>query len=237
MKSKKMLLSISWSLPILMVLTICTTQADPVVKRDRQVSDFTGIEVGGAFNVILKQGSTHHLVVEAQEDLHDKITTEVRGEVLHIELEGNWKGRNHQKITIWVDFVDLNYLKISGAADIMAEGPVKAGNLQLLISGAGEAEFELKAETLEVDVSGAADLDLRGTVISQNITTSGASDYHAGELKCDQVKAKASGAGSITVQASQEIEAQASGAGSIKYYGKPDIQKTSSSGAGSVKGL
>lgn len=224
-----------WALTLSMFLFAVTgAQADPIVKKTRSVENFSGIKVGGAFNLVLKQGNSYKLVVEAEDDLHDDIRTRVKGDILYIDIDWDWSWKNHDKITIYVDFVDLNYLNVSGAADVRAESSIKTGDMELEVSGAGDIELELYARSLDVEVSGAGDLELSGSTEKQNVRLSGAGDYKAADLKSNYTQAKASGAGTVIVHASEEIEAYASGAGSVRFYGNPPKQKTSSSGAGSV---
>ena len=220
---------------ILGLFTATDILADPIVKKTRSVEKFTGIKVGGAFNVILNQSNTQKLVVEAEEDLHERIRTEVKGDVLHIDMTWSWKWKDHEKITIYIDFEDLNYLNVSGAADVNAKSPIKTGDMELEVSGAADMEFELFAKSLDVEVSGAADLVLSGSADEQKVRLSGAGDYKAADLKCGYTNAKASGAGTVIVYASEEIEAYASGASTVRIYGDPPKQKTNSSGAGSIR--
>ena len=50
-----------------------------VVKEERKVSSFNAIEVSGAFDVELVQGTAIAVTVEADDNLMDLIRTEVRG--------------------------------------------------------------------------------------------------------------------------------------------------------------
>lgn len=210
--------------------------ADPIVKQERSVGNFTGIKVGGAFNVYLKQANSTKVVVEAEEDLHDDIRTEVKGGVLHIDMKWDWKwNKNHEKINIYINIDKMDYLDVSGAADLSAADPIRVDDLELECSGAGDIDLELSARSLDVTVSGAGDLRISGSTDRQKVRLSGAGDYKAGDLKSKYTYAKASGAGSVTVHASEEIEAFASGASSVKYYGNPEKERTSSSGAGSIR--
>ena len=207
---------------------------DPVVKQERSVGQFTGIKVGGAFEVVLSQTGKHRLVVEAEEDLLEKVRTEVKGDVLHIDMEWDWSWKGNDDIIIYIDFKDLESLEISGAADVRADTPIKANDLDIRVSGAGDMDLEVDANTMDVTVSGAADLRVSGSTDRQKVRLSGAGDYEAQHLKSNYTYAKASGAGTIVVYASEEIEAYASGAGSVKYYGDPDREKSNASGAGSI---
>ncbi len=225
-----------WTLTIFCLLfASINSYADPIVKKNRSVDKFSGIKVGGAFNVVLTQGSTHKLVIEAEEDVHDDIRTQVKGDVLHIDIDWNWKWKNHGKITIYVDFVALDYLNVSGAADVTTNTPIKANELELQVSGASDLELEINAKSMNVTVSGAGDIRISGSTDEQTVRLSGAGDYKASQLKSNYTNARASGAGSVTVHATEQIEAYASGAGSVKYYGNPAKEKTNSSGAGTIR--
>jgi len=227
----------------LLTLSLLTTlflsanaYADPIVKKERSVGNFTGINVGGAFNVVLKQTNSTKVVVEAEEDLHDDIRTEVKGGVLHIDMKWDWKwNKKHEKITLYINVDELDYLNVSGAADLNAEGSIRVDDLELECSGAGDIDLSIDAKSLDVTVSGAGDLRINGSTDRQKVRLSGAGDYKAGDLKSKYTYAKASGAGSVTVHASDEIEAFASGASSVRYYGNPGKERTSSSGAGSIR--
>ncbi len=226
-----------FSLGLITTLFISTNiYADPIVKKERSVGNFTGIKVGGAFNVVLNQTNSTKLVVEAEEDLHDDIRTEVKGGVLHVDMKWDWKwNKKHENITLYININKLDYLNVSGAADLTAESSLRVDDLELECSGAGDITLSVSANSLDVTVSGAGDLRIDGSTDRQKVKLSGAGDYKAGDLKSKYTYAKASGAGSITVHASDEIEAFASGAASVKYYGNPEKERTSSSGAGSIR--
>ena len=158
----------------------------------------------------------------------------VKGNVLHIDMEWDWSWKGNDDIIIYIDFKDLESLEISGAADVRADTPIKVNDLDIRVSGAGDMDLEVDANTMDVTVSGAADLRVSGSTDRQKVRLSGAGDYEAQHLKSNYTYAKASGAGTIVVYASEEIEAYASGAGSVKYYGDPDREKSNASGAGSI---
>lgn len=203
-------------------------------EQERNVGPFTGIKVGGAFNVILSQTGNHKVVIEAEQDIIDKVRTEVKGGVLYINMEWDWSWKGHDNVLVYIDFKDLESLNISDAGDVMAETPIKADDLDIRVSGAGDLDLEVNAISLEVEVTGAGDVNIAGTTNSQKIKLSGAGDYEARNLISNYTYAKASGAGNVVVHVLDEIEAYASGAGSVKYYGDPPMERTNASGAGSV---
>ena len=196
---------------------------------------FTGIEVGGAFKVVLKQTGDHKVMIEADQDVIEMVRTEVKGDVLHIDMKHDWSWDNHGDIFVYIDFNRLDLLNVSGAADIKADGSIKADDLEIRVSGAGDMNLDVNAELLDVTVSGAGEVKISGSTEKQTIKLSGAGHYRAQDLKSQYTKAKATGAGSVVVHASDELDAYASGAGSVKYYGDPKKTTINSSGAGNVR--
>ena len=48
-----------------------------VIKETRSVSSFNGIEISGAFDVYLKQGTTEEVIIEADDNILPLIRTDV----------------------------------------------------------------------------------------------------------------------------------------------------------------
>ncbi|MEL6194478.1 MAG: DUF2807 domain-containing protein, partial [Bacteroidota bacterium] len=55
-----------------------------VVRQNRNIDGFEAVAVGGAFNVYISQGSDYKVTVEADENLLDHISTEVRDDGRHL---------------------------------------------------------------------------------------------------------------------------------------------------------
>ena len=98
-----------------------------VVKQERDVSNFKGIDVGGAFKVFLTQGDTEKLVLEADQNLMDVIETDVRAGVLRIKTSEDIN--NATELNVYITFKDLNELDISGACDLMGENKFKLDDI------------------------------------------------------------------------------------------------------------
>jgi len=203
-----------------------------VVKEKRDVSGFTELEVSGAFEVYITQGSTEGLVVEADQNLMELIVTEVRGDKLLIYTE---KGiRDAEEMSIYLDYVNLEEIDVSGAVEIKTENRMKVDNLEIGASGAAELEMSIEAETIDGDFSGASEIEFSGYADELRMDLSGASDLDAKELETKVTKLDISGAGSASVFATEELHVDASGASSVRYKGNPKVYQDTS-GASSVK--
>jgi len=203
-----------------------------VVKETRSVSSFDAIKIGGAFEVILSQGSSEGLVVEADENLMELIRTEVRGGTLVVDTEENI--RNSKSLNIYITFKELSKLKLSGAVEVKSDETLKFDDLEFEGSGASEIDLDLELNRLECNFSGASEIDLRGKAKYCSIDNSGASELNAYDFVVAEYNIEISGAGDAKIHCTDVLKARISGAASIRYQGNPKVD-SHVSGAGSIK--
>jgi hypothetical protein len=204
-----------------------------VVKEERNVSDFTSLEVGGAFTVYLYQGNKESLTIEADKNLMEFIRTEVKGDRLKIYTEDKSINK-FTKMNIYLTFVDLEMIDVSGAADLLGKGKMQFKDLTLEASGASELEMELEVDMLRADFSGASEVELMGKAGSVRCECSGASEFDALDFMIKHGEFDVSGASDAKVNVSDMLEVEVSGAASLKYKGSPQI-KSDVSGAASLR--
>ncbi len=234
------IVGLSFALAMLFVLQSGCTFASKgikgdgnVIKQERSVSAFDGIDVGGAFNVFLTQGESEKLVIEADENLMDIIETDVRGTTLKIKTSEDINGST--KLNIYITFKDLKDIDVSGACDLTGENKFKLGDLDLECSGASEMEMKFSAGNVELDCSGASNAELFGSAQSVNADLSGASKLDAMEFEVAIYNIDVSGASHGKIFVTEELSVEVSGAAHLKYKGEPRIKEHDVSGAGSLK--
>lgn len=204
-----------------------------VVKQEREVSSFSGIDVGGAFKVFLTQGDKESLTIEADENLLDIITTDVRGSTLKIGTSEDIK--DYDELNVYITFKMIDELDVSGACQLSSENKFKLDDLELDCSGASDVTLKMSAKNIELDCSGASQVDLYGMGESMNLDLSGASHMDASDFEVGICDADVSGASHGKIMVKSELSADVSGAGSLKYSGDPQIKSHDVSGAGSLK--
>lgn len=204
-----------------------------VVKQERQISDFRGLEVGGAFRVYLSQGDKVALTVEADENLLEVIKTTVVGNTLKISTTEDIN--QSEALNIYLTVTKLEEMDISGACKLTCETKLMLDDLELECSGASDVELKLAAGKLDLDFSGASNVDMFGTASEVDLDLSGASDLDALELETDILDADISGASNAKVYVKSELSVDLSGAAGLKYKGEPRLIQTDVSGAASLK--
>jgi len=222
---------------ILFVLVSCNLIGEMgsgnVVRQERKVATFDAIDVSGAFDIYLTQGTTQSVIVEADDNLMDLIKTEIHGSTLEIDTK---KAIMHSKsMKIYLTFVDLKDIDVSGAVDIETQNKLSLQDLSISGSGATKGKMEMDVQKLKIDCSGGSKLFLTGTAKDVKVDASGAVDLFAYDFPAENYNIDISGAGKAQINVSKELNVEISGAGTVTYKGNPTKNIQDISGAGSVK--
>lgn len=240
MKSKLRILGLGLLTILFVQTTIAATPgfgwikgSGNVIKETRDVSGFRGIDVGGAFEVILIKSSQEKVVLEVDDNLMPYITTKVFGGILEIDNEKDFRNPTELRVTIYYKSIDQ--IDLSGAASLTSEDVLKSETLEIDASGASDIELKLDTEKLEADFSGASKVEFSGRAKKVEIDASGATVYQALELETENCEIDSSGAAVARIWVTGTLGLEASGASSIRYKGSPSIDIINISGASSVR--
>ena len=203
-----------------------------VVSRESKTDSFTGVKVSSGIDVYLKQGNNETVTVEADENLHEYILTEVRGGVLNVYSEYNI--RDAERKRVYVTIKEVNSLRTTSAGDIYGESPVNTDRLELSASSAGNIKLEAHAKDINIDISSSGDITLTGETDRLRADLSSAGDLNAYDMKSREADISVSSAGDADVYASERITARASSAGDVNYKGDPKYVDAHSSSAGGI---
>lgn len=206
-------------------------QTDSTTKKEIETGAFTGIIAGGNFNIILNEALTTKVQVETTSANQDNISAKVNNENALV-ISSN--GKVNAKTTLYIYAPTINYIKLSGSAELSTNDDLIENELRIVMSGAAEANLAIVANDLKTEVSGAAELKIKGVTNNHTSQISGAGELKALKLLTTNTTAKMSGAGHAQVNAKNELNANISGASSISFKEEPAIKNIDVSGAGSV---
>lgn len=204
-----------------------------VITADRSTSEnFTKVRVSTGLDLYLSQGSKNKIVVEADENLHDIIMTEVNDGELRIYSEkGIWQASARK---IFVTVTNLEAVTATSGSDVYANETIKTDFIEVNASSGADIRIVVDANTVETNSTSGSDIKIEG--IANNHTssaTSGASINGYG-LQSKNATANATSGADINIYASDSLKAFASSGGDIDFRGNPkQVTKKSSSG-GSV---
>ncbi len=206
-----------------------------VITKERDVNgSFYSIEASNGLDVYITPGDVASISVEADENLHEAIVTDIKNGKLEITTKKNI-GKSRKK-KIHVTYADeLRSLHVSAGAEIETRQTLKAKELDLLSKSGGELELEVFSEYITANASSGGEIELKGKSVNLDAEASSGGDIEAKHLQVLHANVKASSGGSIDVNAKETLKANASSGGEVKYYGEPTEKNIQASFSGRIK--
>jgi predicted nucleic acid-binding protein len=203
-----------------------------VVVKERKLQDnFSGIIVSTGIEVLISQKNSHSITVEADENLHDMIITEVQNDILKIYCNKNiWRAKAKK---VYVTLENLALLKATSGSDVRSETVIKTNEISVTASSGADIYIEVEVENLETNATSGADLMIFGTATNHAARATSGSAIDAYSLKSNNVIVEATSGANIRAYASKKIEARATSGGAINFKGNPAVinKKTTSGGS------
>jgi len=192
------------------------------------LAPFHELEVGGIAEVLLAQGDTEAIDVDAAPHTIVDATVTNGRLVIHARDRGRWWSRllGHRAAeapTITLHFRTLDKLALTGNVRVSVP---RLTTQALRIAASGGATLtigDLQATMLRVDGSGALKAELAGRVDDEHLSISGAGSYRAERLRAANATVSVSGVANVVVNVERMLRASISGAGLIEYVGDPQV--------------
>lgn len=183
------------------------------VTESRTVPAFDSVDLAGSNNVVIRVGEEQSVQVYGDDNLIDRVTTDVDAATLVI---GNTPGgySTSSPMRVEVSVPSLSELTLSGSGMVMVSG-VDGRRLTVTLSGSGVIRASGRTEELDVTVSGSGQAELGG-------------------VEARAVQAVVTGSGEIVVTATASLDASVPGSGSILYSGSPSDVTKSVTGSGQI---
>jgi hypothetical protein len=178
----------------------------------RQLPPFSAVELTGSNVVTVDVGGRQSVVVHADSNLLDNITTSVTNGRLLVGNRGSFATKSPTSVAVTVP--TLSAVTLSGSGVVAVE-TIRGQSLTLALPGSGV-------------------LRAGGSVGRLDVTLAGSGDAQLGDLAAQQVHAVVSGSGRIVVNPTSALDASVSGSGVIVYLGSPTHLTTSVTGSGAI---
>lgn len=225
-----------------------------IVSRSIDASRFQGIKASRTVKVVIADTPSDKILIEADDNLIDEVTVQVKNNVLHASVDKRISGLSGCSITVTVPRNDvIGSLDASSAASIVCETPLPGENLRIsassaarvnIASSAAKCRIEassaakidaaLETEQCELSASSAAKVRLSGHAGKCRVELDSAAKCQADELIVTDYRIETSSAAKAAVRCEGTLRAEASSGSSIRYTGdcRTDIEQSS---GGSVR--
>ena len=211
---------------------------DTPVTEEQDLQAFTEIVFEGAGVIHLVQDVDHSIVNDGSQSVVNRISYEVRNNVLFVEYESRFLDwiTVHEYPTITITFEELDRFKFQGGGEISADG-IDSDSLVIDIQGGIKFDLtDLSAATFDLKAEGGAAIAVSGRAQTQKVSLAGGSSYDAEDLHSNNVTINADCGISIVVRATETLNLNLSAAYNVQYYGNPLVTQ-SVQGIGNIEDL
>lgn len=209
--------------------------SDNITTEVRAVSTFTQIDVEDAFEVDITYSATQELVVvEAPDNLHEFIVTDVVSGKLKVHFQHNKRISSKSTVKVHITTADLDKFDLSGASSVILNNALSSSEFGLDMSGASNFEGEVNVTNGDIEMSGASNARINGTAMEAFVELSGASTIRKYEFEIETLDVKLSGASTAFLTILNSMSVELSGASTLNYKGDPVITSINTSGASNI---
>jgi hypothetical protein len=207
-----------------------------VITESREVSGFDSVSHTGIGRVIITQGDKESLSIEADDNLLEHITSEVKNGALELGFNENVRFESTSSITFTVGAKDIVELDSTGTGSFEIDD-LGTEKLRILKTGTGNILIDaLTATNLVVNADGTGDIELAGRVVNQELDLKGTGNYDAPDLESQTASVDVTGTGSVVLWVLDSLDVEIVGISKVSYYGSPDVTQNIT-GTGSLTSL
>lgn len=200
-------------------------------KRDLN-GNFTKIEASRGLNVEVQQSNSYSIEVEADENLHEHITTTVENGTLVITTNENIDECDSKIIR--VKMPTITSLETTSSANIKGQNTLLGSNLNVKTSSAGEIDVEVEIDAVDCESTSGSSITIKGKALTLTTSSSSGSEIEAKDLMVNEVASESTSGSTTGVHPIVSLKAKASSGGTVDYNHSPKTITKEESSGGSV---
>ena len=205
-----------------------------IITKNVTVSSFNAIKAEGLYDLILTQGDSEDVKIEADDNLQDQFKVRNEGSTLVIDMPAlkkdniNFGDKNHEhnlKLKVYVSFKELNALDAGIIGTVRSTTPLKADAFDIDSKNVGNIELKLTTARLTVNNKGVGDITLTGTAANAVIKNNGVGKFNGSDLIVQTMDINNAGVGDAEVNVEKNIKVKQSFLGKVTNHGHAKSDK------------
>ena len=209
------------------------TGSGNVVSKERNVSNFTKIEVSRGLDCEVTQSDKTQVTVVADDNVEEGITTVVENGTLKISS----KYSNYNNVaskTVKVNLPKVDVLETTSGSYLVTKNTIKSTDIHLKSSSGSTLDANVESDKVTLESTSGSTINAEGKALEVSTASSSGSTINAEKLMSNDVTSQSTSGSSTTIHPIVSLKAKASSGSSIDYVKAPQkISKEESSG-GSV---
>jgi putative autotransporter adhesin-like protein len=193
--------------------------------ESRHVRDFDQVALAAVGTLVITQGDTESLRIQADDNVLPLLHSTVSRGLLTLEPKEYAAIHPSTPIRYELTARQLRLIRVEGAAEAQAPRLI-AEQLALEVEGAGRVGIDqLSAKALTASLEGSAGVTVGGQVAQQTLHVMGAGMYRGQGLESQRASVTVTGSGTCAVRAHDSLDARVEGSGVVTYSGSPTVTR------------
>lgn len=194
-----------------------------LVSKEINVADFDRLEAGLHFNLTIRPGEVHQVIMTSDDNFIDFIQVDQDGTALNLGLKPGY-AYNLYDVTLQVEVFlpDLTGIVLNGSSRAQLADAESAVNFQAVLTGSSALEGTLHAEAVNFDLAGNSYMNLAGSADNLGLESCGNSYADLGKFVVGDAVIDASCNSVTTVAVSGDLDINASQHAQVFYLGQPE---------------
>lgn len=200
-----------------------------IIKKTRPAQEeFSAIEVSRGIELVVSTGGTRSITVEADDNFHEHITTEIKGGELTITSKSDFR---NGIVRVIVSLPKLEKVEASSSAVVRSTGTLKVDTVEFSSDSGANIDVSVHAQEVSLDSGSGGHITISGKTDDLQADSSSGGHIYAKGLIAKNVEAEASSGGHTYVNPVERLAADASSGGHIFYVNTPEkLDKQTASG-------
>lgn len=193
-----------------------------LVSETRQLSQFNSIVINTVAFVEVTRGANQEVVVTADDNIIEYISTPVYDGVLYIS---SYNGVSISDFTMELDLTvtDLEAVIVNSVATVEGSGNFDVDYLLFEMNSVGNINIDINAIEVYSVNNSVGNIELTGSVSRHNADVSSIGSLRAFDLETDTTFVSTNSLGNAYIKANLFLHATINSTGSIYYKGYPEI--------------
>lgn len=226
--------------------------------ENRNVGEFSGIEVSTGVNIVFKQENATSVKVLADSDKLQYVITKVENGVLKVYIDNKGSKRlkfknlsvnissprmDNIKTSSGSNFKGLNSIRenkmiIDASSCSTVVGDFQTEDASINSSSGSDVKAKINSERIFTKISSGSNINLEGNANSISVKISSGAAIKAESLRVNSAEVESTSGSTASVNVKETLRVKASSGGSVRYRGNPkidsDISKTSGGSLSSI---
>lgn len=193
----------------------------PDGSRSFAATGFTGVELAGSDDVVVKQGAAFSVVATGPQSVLDKLEVAVKNGVLVVRRKPqNFSWGDDKGATITVTLPTLARAEVSGSGE-MSIDRASGDTVDAVLSGSGNLEIgAVEAKTVDIALAGSGDLSIKGgKADAGDINLAGSGDIDTSGMSLTTADVSIAGSGDVKLTATATANVSILGSGDVRLGG------------------